>query len=128
MRIPGLFMGSRYYAGKGATHRMEHDSHYLYVVECVDGSLYTGYAVDVPARVAAHNTGKGAKYTRARRPVKLLAQARFDSKSRAMSAEYHFKRLSRDQKDALLARAATEPFEQVLERLLPGLKGSVDSD
>lgn len=101
-------------------------SHYLYVVECADGSLYTGYAVDVPARIASHNAGKGAKYTRARRPVKLLAQARFESKSRAMSAEYRFKRLSRDQKDALLAYAAEEPFELVLKRLLPGLKGSSD--
>ena len=45
-----------------------------------------------------------------------------------MSAEYHFKRLSRDQKDALLARAANEPFERVLECLLPGLKGPLDSD
>lgn len=102
------------------------DGHYLYVVECADGSLYTGYAVDVPARIAVHNAGKGAKYTRARRPVKLLAQARFESKGRAMSAEYRFKRLSRDQKDALLAQVAYEPFEQVLEHQLSGVKGPVD--
>lgn len=45
--------------------KMEQKSHYMYVLECADGSLYTGYAVDVQARLAAHNAGKGAKYTRA---------------------------------------------------------------
>lgn len=98
---------------------MQGRGHYMYVVECVDGSLYTGYAVDVPARVAAHNAGKGAKYTKARRPVSLLAQAAFESKGRAMSAEYRFKKLSRDEKDALLARAAKEDFAAVLEEALP---------
>ena len=44
--------------------------HYMYVLECADGSLYTGYAVDVQARLAVHNAGKGAKYTRARLPVR----------------------------------------------------------
>lgn len=88
--------------------------HFLYVVECVDGTLYTGYSTDVEARVAAHNAGKGAKYTKARRPVNLLAKARFYTKQRAMSAEAYFKQLTRDQKDALLARAAREPFENVL--------------
>ena len=92
--------------------------HYTYVVECADGSLYTGYAVDVEARVAAHNAGKGARYTKPRRPVRLLAQARFGSKHAAMSAEYRFKQLGRNEKDALLARAAREPFEQVLEQAL----------
>ena len=55
--------------------KMEQKSHYMYVLECADGSLYTGYAVDVQARLAAHNAGKGAKYTRARLPVSLLAYA-----------------------------------------------------
>lgn len=94
--------------------------HYLYVLACGDGSLYTGYAVDVAARVAAHQAGTGAKYTRAHAPVRLLAQARFFSKSRAMSAEALFKRLSRAGKDALLAQAEREPFEDVLRRELPG--------
>ena len=50
-------------------------THYMYVLECADGSLYTGYAVDVQARLAVHNAGKVAKYTRARLPVSLLAYA-----------------------------------------------------
>lgn len=94
--------------------------HYLYVLACGDGSLYTGYTVDVAARVAAHQAGTGAKYTRAHAPVRLLAQARFFSKSRAMSAEALFKRLPREGKDALLAQAEDEPFEDVLRRELPG--------
>ncbi|MFR1168028.1 MAG: GIY-YIG nuclease family protein [Adlercreutzia equolifaciens] len=72
---------------------MEQKSHYMYVLECADGSLYTGYAVDVQARLAAHNAGKGAKYTRARLPVSLLAYAEFASKHDAMHAEYIFKQL-----------------------------------
>ena len=47
---------------------------YMYVLECADGSLYTGYTTDVEKRLKTHNAGKGAKYTRARRPVKLLYQ------------------------------------------------------
>jgi putative endonuclease len=89
--------------------------HYMYVVECADGTLYTGYSPDVQARVAAHNAGRGARYTRSRGPVRLVASAAFADKHQAMSAEWHFKRLTRAQKDALLARAASgEPFEDVL--------------
>lgn len=92
----------------------------MYVLACGDGSLYTGYAVDVEARLAAHRAGRGAKYTKSHAPVRLLAQARFYSKERAMSAEAHFKRLPRERKDALVAAAAREPFEDVLRRELPG--------
>ena len=87
--------------------RAENDpSFYLYVLECADGSLYTGYTPDVEARLAAHRAGTGAKYTRGRGPLNLLAVAQFATKHDAMSAEYRFKRLARDQKDALLAQAA----------------------
>ena len=61
--------------------------HYMYVVKCADGTLYTGYSPDVEARVAAHNAGKGAKYTKTRRPVELMASAAFETKHEAMSAE-----------------------------------------
>lgn len=94
--------------------------HYLYVLECGDGSLYTGYTTDVDARVAAHQAGTGAKYTKSHGPVRLLAQARFYSKERAMSAEAYFKQLSRTEKDALLARATKTPLEDVLREELPG--------
>lgn len=98
--------------------KMEQKSHYMYVLECADGSLYTGYAVDVHARLAAHNAGKGAKYTRARLPVSLLAYAEFASKHDAMHAEYIFKQLSRNEKDALLATASHASFEEALQSLL----------
>ncbi len=80
--------------------------HFMYVIECADGSLYTGYSPDVQARFAAHQAGTGAKYTRGRGPLNLLAIAKFATKHDAMSAEYRFKRLSRDRKDELLAKAA----------------------
>ena len=80
--------------------------HFMYVIECADGSLYTGYSPDVQARFAAHQAGTGAKYTRGRGPLNLLAVAEFPTKHDAMSAEYRFKRLSRDRKDELLAKAA----------------------
>lgn len=94
--------------------------HHMYVLECADGSLYAGYATDVAKRVATHQAGKGAKYTKARLPVRLLAKARFYTKERAMSAEARFKRLSRSEKERLLGLAASGPLEEVLVSELPG--------
>ena len=71
---------------------------YMYVLECSDGSLYTGYTTDVKKRVDTHNAGKGAKYTRARLPVTLLYQEEFPNQPSAMSAEALFKRKTRQQK------------------------------
>lgn len=99
---------------------MDPFEHHMYVLECGDGSLYTGYATDVAARLAAHQAGRGARYTRSHPPVRLVAQARFFSKGRAMAAEARFKRLSRKEKDELLRRAEHEPLEDVLRRALPG--------
>ena len=65
---------------------------YMYVVECADGTLYTGYTTDVERRLKTHNAGKGAKYTRARLPVKLLYSEAFASKPEAMSAEALYQR------------------------------------
>lgn len=93
-------------------------SYYMYVVECADGTWYTGYTTDVERRVATHNAGKGARYTKVRRPVTLLASALFATKHEAMSAEYHFKRLSRSAKESLVAAASEEAFERVLGRVL----------
>ena len=75
---------------------------YMYVVECCDGSYYTGYTTDVKKRITVHNSGKGAKYTRARLPVKLIYVEGFDSKEEAMSAEALFKRKTRPQKVSYL--------------------------
>ncbi|MCM3309089.1 GIY-YIG nuclease family protein [Streptococcus sp. FSL W8-0197] len=77
---------------------MDHKA-YMYVVECRDESYYTGYTTDVKRRLAVHNSGKGAKYTRARLPVKLIYVEGFASKEDAMSAEALFKRKTRMQKE-----------------------------
>ncbi|WP_247928300.1 GIY-YIG nuclease family protein [Streptococcus mitis] len=76
---------------------------YMYVVECCDGTYYTGYTTDVKKRIAVHNSGKGAKYTRARLPVKLIYVEGFDSKEEAMSAEALLKRKKRPQKERFLS-------------------------
>ena len=81
----------------------------MYVIECADGSLYTGYTTDVTKRIQTHNAGKGAKYTRNRLPVKLIYQEAFDSKQAAMSAEALFKkRLSRQEKLDYIKRHTAE--------------------
>ena len=79
--------------------------YFLYVVECADGTLYTGYAVDVTRRISAHNAGRGAKYTRSRLPVSLIYCEEFETKHDAMSAEFRFKRLSRKEKLARIEQA-----------------------
>lgn len=76
---------------------------YMYVVECADGSLYTGYTTDLDRRIKAHNAGKGAKYTKARLPVTLIYHETFDSKPEAQSAEALFKRLTRSAKLAYIS-------------------------
>jgi len=76
--------------------------HYVYVLECADGTFYTGYTTDVERRVAEHDAGEGAKYTRGRTPVELVYRERFDSQSAAMSREYELKQLSRRQKERLV--------------------------
>ena len=81
---------------------MDHKA-YMYVVECCDGTYYIGYTTDVKKRIAVHNSGKGAKYTRARLPVKLIYVEGFDSKEEAMSAEALLKRKKRPQKERLLS-------------------------
>ena len=81
---------------------MDHKA-YMYVLECRDGSYYTGYTTDVGKRLAVHNSGKGAKYTRARLPVKLIYAQGFASKEEAMSAEALLKRKKRLQKERFLS-------------------------
>jgi putative endonuclease len=76
--------------------------HWTYIVECSDGSFYTGYTTDVERRVSEHDRGEGAKYTRGRTPVELVHSERFTSKSAAMSREYEIKQLSRLEKERLV--------------------------
>lgn len=75
---------------------------YIYIVECVDKTYYTGYSNDIERRVEKHNSGTGAKYTRTRRPVKLVYQEECDTKSEAMKREYQIKQLNRKQKENLI--------------------------
>jgi putative endonuclease len=76
--------------------------HYVYVLRCGDGTLYTGYTTDVERRVAEHRAGEGAKYTRGRTPVELVHVEGFDDRSAAMSREHEIKRRSRSRKLALV--------------------------
>ena len=74
---------------------------YTYIVKCSDGTFYTGWTNDLEKRIAAHNSGEGAKYTRCRRPVELVYYESFRTKEEAMSREWHIKRLTRKQKAEL---------------------------
>lgn len=71
---------------------------YTYIVECRDKSLYTGWTTDLEKRIAAHNAGNGAKYTKSRRPVKLVYAEEHETKSDAMKREYAIKRMTRQEK------------------------------
>ena len=77
---------------------------YTYILKCKDGSLYTGWTNDLEQRVAAHNTGKGAKYTKARRPVELVYFEEFETKEQEMKREYAIKQMARKDKLELVRR------------------------
>lgn len=81
---------------------------YTYIVECKDGTLYTGWTNNLEKRLRAHNEGKGAKYTKSRRPVTLVYQESFDTKEEAMRREYAIKRFSRKKKMELIERKLKE--------------------
>lgn len=82
----------------------KNSNHFFYVLECADQSYYAGYTNDLDRRVAMHNAGKGAKYTRARGPVKCIYSEKFETKQEAMRAEYAFKQLNRVQKSKYIGR------------------------
>lgn len=78
---------------------------YVYILRCGDGSLYTGYTNDIPRRLARHQSGRGAKYTRSRLPVALVYQEELPDKSAALRREAAVKRMTRPQKLSLIAAA-----------------------
>ena len=80
--------------------------YYVYILRCADGTLYTGYTDDVERRLRAHNSGKGAKYTRSRRPVALAYAEEWPDKSAALKREAAIKRLSRAEKLTLIGEKA----------------------
>ncbi|MDN3956919.1 GIY-YIG nuclease family protein [Sporolactobacillus laevolacticus] len=85
---------------------MKHYS--VYILECADGSFYTGYAVDVAQRFALHCSGKGAKYTRSHKPVRIVYQEELSDKPAAMQREWAIKHLTRKEKQELIQRGGTD--------------------
>lgn len=76
--------------------------HFVYMVRCVDDSLYTGYTTDLERRIKTHNEGKGAKYTRARLPVRLVYFKEVESMSEGLKLEAKLKKLSKKKKEDLV--------------------------
>ena len=77
---------------------------HVYILKCVDGTYYTGYSPDLVKRVELHNKGRGAKYTKARRPVVLVWSKKFRYYKHAINAELAVKRLNRKSKERLIKR------------------------
>lgn len=81
---------------------MEENMNYVYILECSDGTYYTGWTNNLDKRVKMHNEGKGAKYTRGRLPVKVIYCETYNDKKEAMRREYEIKRFSRRKKIDLI--------------------------
>lgn len=77
-------------------------NNYTYILHCADNTYYTGWTNDIKARLDAHNSGKGAKYTRTRGPVKLVYCHASQTRSEAQQLEYQIKQMSRLQKERLI--------------------------
>lgn len=92
-------------------------SYFVYVLRCSDDSFYTGYTTDVNRRIETHNAGKGAKYTRSKRPVSLECFWECPDLSSALRLEKKFKTLTRAQKERLLRSAPN--YDDVMTRLFP---------
>jgi putative endonuclease len=86
---------------------------FVYIVQCADGTLYTGWALDVLSRVKVHNAGRGAKYTQTRRPVHLVYSETWPSRADAMRREREIKRWPRARKLALFRRAPGCPVPKL---------------
>jgi putative endonuclease len=94
---------------------------YVYLARCADGTLYCGIAVDVAARIAEHDAGKGAKYTRGRGPLTVIAKRRCATKGDALRVELAVKALTRTEKEAL---ANVRRFRQIASRAVRSDAGS----
>ncbi len=75
--------------------------HYTYILKCSDNTYYTGYTNHLEKRIQAHNEGKGAKYTKGRRPVELVYYEEYETKQTAMKREWEIKHFSRGKKESL---------------------------
>ena len=85
-------------------------SWFVYMLRCGDGTLYTGVTDDVSRRLAAHRSGKGAKYTRGRGPLELVYQEEVPDKSAALRREIEIKRLTRQEKERLIESVKSLPL------------------
>ena len=92
---------------------------YVYVARCADDSLYCGIATDVPARIAAHDAGKGARYTRGRGPLAVVLTRRCRTKGGALRVEYAIKQLTRSEKEALVI-APRDRIDALARRAMRG--------
>ena len=81
---------------------------YTYILTCADGTYYCGWTNNLDRRLKAHNEGKGAKYTRSRRPVALVYYEAFSTKEEAMRREYEIKQLPRKKKEELIFKQQTD--------------------
>ena len=82
---------------------------YVYMLRCADDTLYCGWTTDLEKRLAAHNSGRGAKYTRSRRPLVLVYAEEYEDRHDALSREWHIKRMSRAEKMILVKRFEEHP-------------------
>lgn len=97
---------------------------YVYILRCQDGTFYTGWTNDLERRLKAHNSGKGARYTRSRRPVTLLYWEAFESKREAMSREAAIKRLTRKDKESLILGHAGDGSGREMDEIVLSEKKS----
>lgn len=88
-------------------------NNFTYMLRCRDNSLYTGWTNNLEKRLKAHNSGKGASYTHARRPVRLVYIERFETKEEAMRREYRIKQLTRAEKEKLIAGLPEEDLRLI---------------
>lgn len=81
------------------------NKNFIYMIQCADGTIYTGWTTDIESRLEAHNNGTGAKYTRGRGPVRLLYHEEFQSKGEALKREREIKKLKKEKKLKLISEA-----------------------
>lgn len=84
------------------SEEVQKKQNYIYIVQCSDGTLYTGWTNHLQKRIDDHNAGKGAKYTKSRRPVNLLYYECYETKEMAMRREYEIKQMNRKEKLKLM--------------------------
>ena len=106
--------------------------HFVYILRCSDGTFYTGYTTDPERRTRVHNSGKGAKYTRSRRPVELIYTEEFGEKVEAQRREYAIKQLTRAEKEQLIRMNNSNNLKRAIEICgltgVKALKQEVDGD